>query len=197
MGTSAKRKEFNLVALRHGQRPKFIDLAGGLAKVTITNYVDLRVRRLSEEFRQPITVQSFISGWEVEVPVIASKRLYAPMAVGISKHAKQLLGRDFLTYDDVKRDDYGFWNFSEMNPSTAEQICKIAIKLSDCLSLTGFSRIDFRVTTDGVPFVTDISTSPHITEHSSFACLFKFYGLDTKDLLPTLIALACEREGWI
>ena len=71
------------------------------------------VETTAREFRQPITVQSFVAGWEVEVPVIHLDRPFAPLAVGLSKNGNNLLGNDFLTYDDVYVDNYNFWKFDQ------------------------------------------------------------------------------------
>lgn len=155
-----------------------------------------KVKETAHEYRQPITVQSFVSGWEVEVPVIHLDRPFAPMAIGISKGGNNLLGDDFLTYDDVNVDNYAFWKFDQ-TPNLTEKLRAIAIRASKVLGLRGFSRIDFRVTQEGKAFITDVSTSPHTTAHSSYAFLFKSLGKSVNDLPPLLVGLASEREKWI
>jgi D-alanine-D-alanine ligase len=155
-----------------------------------------KVREIAGEYRQPITVQSFVSGWEVEVPVIHLDCPHAPMAVGISKNGNNLLGSDFLTYDDVNVDNYLFWNFDQ-NSVLSEKLKAKAIQVSKVLGLCGFSRIDFRVTQDGKAFIIDVSTSPHTTAHSSYAFMFKSIGKSVNDLPPLLVGLASEREKWI
>jgi D-alanine-D-alanine ligase len=132
----------------------------------------------------------------VEVPVIHLDRPFAPLAVGLSKNGNNLLGNDFLTYDDVYVDNYNFWKFDQ-DTNLSKRLRDTAIQASNILGLRGFSRIDFRVTEEGKYFITDVSTNPHTTPHSSYAFLFESLGKSAGDLPPLLVGLTSEREKWI
>jgi D-alanine-D-alanine ligase len=164
---------------------------------TVAGDLDERLHRLAKEFRQPITVQSFVAGWEVEVPVIIAEYGFAPMAVGISKAGETLLGDAFLTYEDVYADNYGFWNFENFAGDIAAMARSSALQAAELLGFKGFARIDYRITENGLAFITDVSTSPHITKHSSYAYLFESFRRDCAELPVILAGLTCERENWI
>ena len=164
---------------------------------TVDHTMEARLNYLANSFRQPVTVQAFVSGWEVEVPVIVADRYYVPMAVGISKNERRLLGDTFLTYHDVFADDYGFWCFEENSANLARLLENTAARVAALLGLKGFARIDYRISKDGAPFITDISTSPHITSHSSYGFLFNILKRDLHELPVVLAATASQREQWI
>ncbi|HWD92271.1 MAG TPA: hypothetical protein VG938_07975 [Verrucomicrobiae bacterium] len=164
--------------------------------ITVGSDLDFHVEKIAAEFRQPITVQAFIPGWEVEVPVINAGRPFAPMAIGISKGGENFLGNEILTYDDVNVDSYGFWKFQE-NDAIVNTLKSSAIRASEILGMRGFTRIDFRVSAEGSAYITDVSTSPHITQHSSYAFLFETLGRPVDELPKILVGIACENEHWI
>ena len=137
-----------------------------------------------------------ISGREVEVPIVDIADGFAPMVVGISVDGNDLLGDAILTYDLVNDDLYGFTDYQENSDRVAETIKKTALNAARILEFRGLSRVDFRVDERGRHFVTDVSTSPHITPHSSFE--FTFDRFDRAGTLPVLlVGLACQRLNWI
>ena len=98
---------------------------------------------LSASFRQPVTVQRFVAGTEAEVPIFCLPKESAPGAVGISLHDRKTLGDQFLTYDDVAKDGYGFWNLEEQMPTVAERLCRTAEKAAQYAAKT--ERLEQRV----------------------------------------------------
>jgi D-alanine-D-alanine ligase len=155
-----------------------------------------RIDAIGVSFHQPVTVQQLISGREVEVPIVDVADGFAPMAVGISVDGKDLLGDVILTYDLVNDDLYGFTDYQENSDRMAEAMKKTALNVARILEFRGLSRVDFRVDETGQHFVTDVSTSPHITPHSSFE--FTFDRFDRAGTLPILlVGLACQRLNWI
>jgi D-alanine-D-alanine ligase len=85
---------------------------------------------LSEKFDQPITVQQFIKGYEVEVPVVIKNgKVLALQPIGLSLNGEKLLGDKFLTYDIVYNDGYHFYEFNELGDKVNESAIKENILL--------------------------------------------------------------------
>jgi D-alanine-D-alanine ligase len=156
--------------------------------------LDERVRSLAVAFNQPITVQRFISGIEVEAPVFCAVSHHVPMLVGISISGRQALGDGFLTYDLVYSDHYGFYEFQGKE---GERIAQTARDVATAIGIRGIGRVDFRVDGAAGIHVIDVATSPHIVRHSSIAFAFKSMGRPYPDVIATMAALACRREGWL
>jgi D-alanine-D-alanine ligase len=149
---------------------------------------------VAKRYEQPLTVQQFVAGAEVEVPVIGLAAPFTPMAVGISINGQRALGDAFLTYDLVYADKYEFYPFAERY---ADVIAAAARQAFETLGIRGFGRIDFRIDDQGGFYAIDVATNPHIIHHSSFAFTFRETGRRYEDLVGLLLALACDREGWL
>lgn len=153
------------------------------------------VDALSREFRQPILVQEFIPGREVEVPVFPCSSAACLLAVGIDIEGQQDLADRFLTYDIVGNHSYGFYDFSDHNPSIAQHLMQTAEHAYRSMSLTGLVRIDYRVSPVGRACITDVNTPPHLTQHSSCHFSFSRFGLSHSDLMLMVASVGRIAEG--
>jgi D-alanine-D-alanine ligase len=145
------------------------------------------------KFSQPMVIQEFIEGYEVEVPVLCFREKdTALIPVGLSYKNERNLGNSILTYDIIFNDNYEFYDYSEINQSY-KCLTQIAIQATSILGIEGMGRVDFRITNDGRYFITDISTSPHIVKHSSFSFAITKLGFNSSDLPLLLIALGLEK----
>lgn len=146
--------------------------------------------KLSERMQQPLLIQQFINGYEIEVPVLSGNNsvyVFKPIVLHKDKNSL-LMGEEILDYDCIYNDDYFFSAFPDEFDdsgvkSTAEQVAIL-------LGLKGLCRVDFRYLPNGEFYVTDVSTNPHFIKHSSVNFAFKQIGLKDKDILKTLLALS-------
>ena len=155
------------------------------ASVALVN----RVRR----FRQPLTVQEFVSGFELEVPVFEADGPQTLCAVGIELNGRRDLAEQILTYDQVFSDLYSFYNFADENTATAEAAMMISRKAFFGLGLSGIGRVDFRVGKDGQPRIMEVNCKPHVTRHSGFMHALKTIGCSGIELARFLIGSTSER----
>lgn len=151
----------------------------------------------SQVYMQPITVQEFIPGYEIEIPMIGLESPFALGRVGISVDDEQYLQDRFLTYDRVFHDRYDFFDFDKVEARCKVEMKKCAEMVFRVLGIRNFGRADFRMDEAGNFYVIDVATNPHITHHSSFAFAFQLNGLKYVDMLSTLVGLAAKRHGWI
>ena len=70
----------------------------------------------------------------------------------------------------------------------SHELLKTAYKVIKLLSIIGFGRVDFRIKSNKMFYITDISTNPHYTLKSSYHFIFEQLGLDYKYLIACLIA---------
>lgn len=163
-----------------------------------TPSTDVFINNKSEKFKMPMVIQEFISGYEVEVPVIvSSKKILVLPPVGIETNSEKDLGDNFLNYDLVYNDNYKFYNFSNEFPDITKAIRATCIEIVKTLEITGHCRIDFRIkNVDKTFYVTDINAHPHIVNHSSFAESFRFLELNSELALPALIGNVLHNNGY-
>ncbi len=148
------------------------------------------LRNLEKTMHQPLIIQEFINGYEIEVPVLAGGKSYYAFSPAVLHRSTDslIMGNDILDYEKIYYDAYLFSslpNFISDNP-IKQTACKVAEKL--CLS--GLCRVDFRLKEDLSFFVTDVSTNPHFISHSSVNFAFKQLGLDDRQLFHTILTLS-------
>ncbi len=145
---------------------------------------------LSKRMQQPLLIQEFINGYEIEVPVLSGKIsnfVFNPVVLHKDKNSLFMNG-EILDYNRIYYDDYFFSAFpKEFDDSgvksTAEQVVNL-------LGLKGLCRVDFRYLPNGEFYVTDVSTNPHFINHSSVNFAFKQINLKDEDILRTILVLS-------
>lgn len=142
---------------------------------------------LSVKYNQPIIVEEFIDGYEVEVPIFDLEQPLCPMTVGLQLDDKKEMGSEFLTFERVDKDDYKFYNFDAEKPELAEQLKKIAATSFKELNLTGIIRVDFRITKEGKAYIMDYNNSPHLTDNHSCAFSLINQGHTFEEMLQLLL----------
>lgn len=157
------------------------------SRFVFTRTSEAFVQDLSRRLAQPVVVQAFIPGREVEVAVMNDGRAFALRPVAITLEGRADLGEQILDYATVYRDGYGFEDFEAQEPAISQKIRADAACAAEALGLEGLSRFDFRVADDGRAFVIDMTGKPHLTRHSSVAFRFKAAGLAYGDIFAALV----------
>lgn len=136
-------------------------------------------------------VQEYIEGFECEVPVFkAGNAIHVLPPIGID-----LRGKHILDEEASEHSQYGFYQLAKhFSSDVVTNIQSVAEKAFLLLQMDVYGRIDFRITPDGQAFVFDVSTTPYITRHSSFAYSFKQLGLEYCDIFHAIISAALMRE---
>jgi D-alanine-D-alanine ligase len=155
------------------------------------------IKELSKKFNQPVIAQEFISGYEIEVPIINYLTPVALGIVGIAVNGNKRLDNDILTYENVYNDNYSFFDFKEFPETLIKKIKADAEQSANLLGIEGLGRIDFRLTETGKYYITDVSTNPHIVSHSSYGHIFKNLNLSYDTLPLFMLAVATKKFGWI
>lgn len=154
----------------------------------LNNSYETYLKKMTKLYNQPMIVQEFISGYEVEAPlIIHQKKVYLLPPVVLYITDNVMMGHHFLDFDDIYENAYHFCLLDEINSEYKRKLQNEALKIASILELESYARIDFRVTCSGEIFVTDINSYPHIIEHSSFAYSLSSIGFNVQDVLPCII----------
>ena len=159
--------------------------------------VEERIAFLSEALRQPITVQTLVAGFELEVPLVRLRSQQALGVAALTLNGTSRLDDTVLLYNDAWEDAYSFSETSEFPKDWISTVERMAERAADVLNFQGISRIDFRITARGEAFVIDVSSTPHLTPNNSTSFLFARAGLRYQDIFNTLVGLAIERHGLV
>ena len=102
---------------------------------------------------EPVIVQEFIEGWEVEVPVLFVGKKIALPPMGIELGKDKFLNDRFLSFETVFSDDYDYYRFDLIDSKVAMVLRKIAEDSSRILDLRGNVRVDFKINDKGQYFI--------------------------------------------
>ncbi len=159
--------------------------------------IEQHIAEASRALRQPMTVQEFIAGDELEVPVLELRRYVAPAPVAILKANGVRTPDQVLSYAEVWEDAYRFAEPVGYTDWESAELGRIAVDAARTLGFRGFSRIDFRVDERRRPFIMDVSSTPHLTRASSYAFLFSRMGFSYAEMLTGLVAVGAKRHSMI
>lgn len=135
-------------------------------------------------------MQEYIDGEECEVPIFKignSIKILPPVGIDLGK-------RKILDEQSSAENSYDFYCLRDTQPQqTLDQICNYAKKAFNLLQMNVYGRIDFRISSEGKPYIFDVSTTPYTTRHSSFAFDFNQMNFQYSDIYHAIITAAVNR----
>ena len=79
-------------------------------------------------------------------------------------------------------------------PMLAAKMQQACVRCWELFELTGYARIDFRVTPEGIPLVLEINTNPGVAPDAGFAAAAARAGLRYDELIARIIEIATARS---
>ena len=80
-----------------------------------------------------------------------------------------------------------------LSPEIEARIQRLAKRICRTLDLDGYARIDFRLTSDGVPYFLEANPNPEIASGEEFAQAALYGGLSYPELIDRIVAMAIRR----
>lgn len=157
---------------------------------------DIKIKEKSNIMKQPIIVQQFIPGHEVELPLLRIGETILPfLPVELSLLDKNHeMSDEILDYEHIYFDRYQFSDFTK-SPTFSPNIFEVAKSAVKVLGIYGLCRVDFRINKFGEMFITDVSTNPHFIKHSSVNYAARTMGFSDSDIVKCILSAALLRLG--
>jgi len=171
-------------------KPKDSSASQGITENNIIPFSNI-----SQELSKDYFIQEYIDGYECEVPIFSSSgQCFAMPPVGILFNSGSNTG--IVTEDDSIYNNYDFYNLSDiLDINICKRIMADAEKVFNLMGLEKYGRIDFRIDKNTHRhYLMDISTTPYITKHSSFAFIVNKYGGDYSDIFRLIVNETFSRE---
>lgn len=149
------------------------------------------IKELYQNLNQPLILQTFISGYEFEVPVLKKNDdvlIFDPVILSLNKD-DIYMGDNILNYERIYNDDYIFTDIPTEMSIYNESIKNTAQKVVNLLGLNGLCRVDGRITRNGTVYITDVSTNPHFIKHSSVNYAFHSCNYTDSDIFKSILYL--------
>lgn len=149
------------------------------------------INELIIKLKQPLLIQTFIDGYEFEIPILKRNDdilIFEPVVLSLNKRSKYM-GANILDYKKIFDDNYNF-NQMPMEMCTYNNALEEPARyVAELLELNGLCRIDGRITKDGSFFITDVSTNPHFIHHSSVNFAFHLNNYSDSDIFKSILYL--------
>jgi D-alanine-D-alanine ligase len=158
-----------------------------------------RVRALLEEFQQPVLIERYIEGREVNVTLLGNARITALPFHEIDFSRLPPDVPRIVSYAakwDEKSPEYLGTNpvpVRELPPGTKAAIERAAVAAFRALELRDYGRVDFRVAEDGTPYVIDMNPNCDISPDAGAARAARAAGMKYPQLIGRICDIAWER----
>jgi D-alanine-D-alanine ligase len=148
---------------------------------------------LMERYRQPVMIEEFIAGDEVTVGMIGN---LPPRVLGVMRVIPKR-GDDYFVYSlEVKRDWKKLVDYecpARLGENTLERIAEASRRAFRVLGCRDLSRIDFRVTPQGIPCFIEINPLPGLGDYSDLVIMAVKLGWSYEALIVAILSAARER----
>jgi D-alanine-D-alanine ligase len=137
------------------------------------------------DYTDKIILEKYIKGRELTVPIIGNKAY--PIVEIVPKSG---------IYDYENKYSGGKTDYycpADLNEDTTLRLQDIAIKVHNALECEVYSRVDFILSEDGIPFCLEINTLPGFTELSLVPKSAKAAGMSYNELVEKIIELSLNK----
>ena len=160
-----------------------------------------RVAFVHEQVGTAAIAEQYIEGRELYVGVLGNTRLRV-LPVWELKFGNIAQGARPIATEKVKHD----LNYQKragildgpaegLAPELHSRIQRLAKRVYRILELDGYARIDFRLSSDGIPYFLEANPNPEIAKSEEFATAARHDGLAYPDLLHRILALGMSRAA--
>nr|WP_321481740.1 hypothetical protein [uncultured Cohaesibacter sp.] len=155
--------------------------------------MELEIDALSKQIGQPVCVQEFIDGPEIYCLVVGDMPVACLGLAEVSSSTGPKENGSYLVFDDHHRPGGLVYSAVSSDQEVQQSLQDQARKTFNLLSMSRFGRIDFRVGTNGRPYVIDIADNPGTSEASAFTFIMTNAGFCFEELPLILLAVGL---GW-
>ncbi|WP_050423042.1 D-alanine--D-alanine ligase family protein [Bradyrhizobium tropiciagri] len=159
-----------------------------------------RVAFIHERIGTAAIAEQFIEGRELYVGVLGNNRLrvlpvwelkFGSMGGPGARHIATEKAKHDTSYQE--RIGIADGPADDLTPELSAHIQRLAKRIYRTLGLDGYARIDFRLSTNGVPYFIEANPNPEIAKSQEFATAAGHDGLDYPGLLNRIVTLGISR----
>lgn len=184
-------------------KPSKEDASVGISEQSVVyNEKELneQVEYLFTTLRQPILVEEYVDGREINSAILGDKE---KIPLPLSEISFNTLPDDLpkiVTYEGKWiKDSLYFQNTVPVCPAPldenlSDKLKKIALDVSNLFGCRDYCRVDMRLSKDNQPYILEVNPNPDISIDAGFARAAKVFGLSYDELLIKLIEFALNRK---
>lgn len=157
-----------------------------------------RIKFVHESVNGDALIEEYIEGRELYVGVIGNERLQTypiwEMDFGDMPADDERIATRRIKWNEAYREKYSIDTRAARNlpDSIAQKVSKLCKRVYRELSMSGYARIDLRLTEDGRAYVLEANANPNLAKDEDFAASAKAAGVDYESLLQKIIQLGLQ-----
>lgn len=162
-----------------------------------------RVTFVHEQIGSDALVEEYIEGRELYVGVLGNGRLTRlpvwEMAFGTFPGTLAAIATRKVKWDKAYQAKYGISTqaAADLPPAVLAQLDRLSRRIYQALGLSGYARMDFRVTADGRVYALEANANPNLEAAEDFAESARAAGVAYPELLERLMTLGLSyRAEW-
>ena len=173
-------------------KPKNESVSFGIKVVHDADEMKAAARVIFEKFSQPVLVEQFIDGREVNVGLLGNPaQALPPVELTFGNEGPRI-----YTEEDKKGKSgrtIGKVCPAPLGEALTAKVKEVAVKAFESLGCFDCARVDFRIDADNTPYILEINSLPSLGEHGSFVEAAEAAGFDFTALVNELVKVASAR----
>jgi len=174
-------------------KPNYEGYSMGVFVVNSLDEMADKIRWNMDTYHQEVLCEEYIEGKEVYVPIVGTgDRAYA-LEVGICKHED---GSDIDVFTlHHKCFEPVLDEVFVCDEALKKELISASLKIHKHLNCHDFSRPDFKIDKNGVPYFLEINPRPGLTQNGPFETCAKHIGKTYAQIIGEIIQSAVKRYG--
>jgi D-alanine-D-alanine ligase len=151
-----------------------------------------RIEFINRTTKSTAIVEQYLEGREIYMGVMDNDRtsVLAPWEFSMSSLAPNapLIASDRAKWDPAYQRQVGLKTGpAKLTKALARHLAGLSKQIYNLLGMSGYARLDYRVTPDGKAYLLEANPNPQIARDEDFAQSAKHLGLDYEELLQRLL----------
>ena len=161
-----------------------------------------RISYLHDQLRTPVISEEYIEGREIYIPVIGNTRLRVmpPMELEFGSMPEKIprIATSKVKWDWAYQKQYGIdIKPAELDNRQMERVIKLGKRLYHVLGLSGYARIDIRLTEQGKIYVLEANANPDIAYGGEMSTAAELGNMSYEEFLQKVINLGMRYSPYI
>jgi D-alanine-D-alanine ligase len=159
-----------------------------------------RIEFINRTTKSTAIVEQYVEGREIYVGVMGNDRttVLAPWELSMTALSPNapLIASDRAKWDPEYQRQMGLKTGpAKLAKPLANHLAALSKQIYILLGMSGYARLDYRVTSDGKAYLLEANPNPQIARDEDFAQSAKHLGLDYEELLQRLLRFGMARAA--
>jgi D-alanine-D-alanine ligase len=156
-----------------------------------------RVAFIHDKTNAPALVEEFVEGREIYVGVFGNELLTSlpPWELTMSKRDAPVIATDKAKWDPTYQKRVGLKTGpAKLDDAMIKRIERTSKRIYRLLNLSGYARLDYRLTESGRLYLLEANPNPQIARNENFADSAEHAGMKYEELLQKLVTLGLSYQ---